>query len=211
MWFRRAAEAGTSRLRRGRSGCCYLTGAGLPRDPTEAARWFRQSRPRPAIRWPSQDLANLVLQGKAASPAIPIRIREWFEQAATAGDLVAAYNYGICLAEGVGVDRDDAQAAHWLRRAAEGVVNAQYWYGRMLIEGRGVACRPGGAVGAWIAKRRHARACWMRMVALAEMLRERPRRRARPRRRRCCCFKRAAENGHVGAMFALGAMLWRWP
>jgi TPR repeat protein len=30
----------------------------------------------------------------------------------------------------------------WLRRAADGVVNAQYWYGRMLMEGRGMEADP---------------------------------------------------------------------
>ena len=71
-----------------------------------------------------------------------IRTREWFEQAAASGDLVAAFNFGVCLAEGVGVERDDRKAAEWLRRAADGVVNAQYWYGRMLVEGRGVDANP---------------------------------------------------------------------
>ena len=71
-----------------------------------------------------------------------VRTREWFEQAAASGDLVAAFNFGVCLAEGVGVERDDRKAAEWLRRAADGVVNAQYWYGRLLMEGRGVEANP---------------------------------------------------------------------
>ena len=56
-----------------------------------------------------------------------MQTREWFEQAAASGDLVAAFNFGVCLAEGVGVERDDRKATQWLRRAADGVVNAQYW------------------------------------------------------------------------------------
>ena len=71
-----------------------------------------------------------------------IRTRSWFEQAAESGDLIAAFNFGVCLAEGVGIERDDRKAAEWLRRAADGVVNAQYWYGRMLVEGRGVEANP---------------------------------------------------------------------
>ena len=67
-----------------------------------------------------------------------IRTREWFEQAADNGDLIAAFNFGVCLAEGVGIERDERRAAQWLRKAAEGVVTAQYWYGRLLAEGRGV-------------------------------------------------------------------------
>ena len=34
--------------------------------------------------------------------------------------------------------RNDQQAVEWLKRAAEGITEAQYWYGRMLAEGRGV-------------------------------------------------------------------------
>ena len=78
-----------------------------------------------------------------------LRTREWFEHAAASGDLVAAFNFGVCLAEGVGVERDDRKAAEWLRRAADGVVNAQYWYGRMLVDGRGVDADP-AAGRAWI-------------------------------------------------------------
>jgi TPR repeat protein len=80
-----------------------------------------------------------------------IRTRTWFEQAAASGDLIAAFNFGVCLAEGVGIERDDRKAAEWLRRAADGVINAQYWYGRMLVEGRGVDVNPEeGRL--WIAK-----------------------------------------------------------
>jgi TPR repeat protein len=82
-------------------------------------------------------LANLVLEG-AGAPEDPSRIAGWFKQAAAEGDLIAAYNLGVCLVKGVGVAQDEQQAAQWLRRAADGVADAQYMYGRMLAEGRGV-------------------------------------------------------------------------
>src|SRR5439155_26080531 len=81
--------------------------------------------------------ANLVLEGAGAA-SDPAKVAEWFERAASAGDLVAAFNLGICLVKGVGLHRNERQAAQWLRRAAEGVAEAQVMYGRMLIEGRGV-------------------------------------------------------------------------
>ena len=40
------------------------------------------------------------------------------------------------------MERDDRSATQWLRRSAEGVAMAQYWYGRMLVEGRGVEADP---------------------------------------------------------------------
>jgi len=62
-------------------------------------------------------------------------VARWFAEAAAGGDLAAAFNLGICLDRGLGVERDEQQAAHWLRRAAEGVAEAQYMYGRMLADG----------------------------------------------------------------------------
>ena len=124
-------------------GMLHLTGAGVPRDQEEAAQLVPRLGRRRATPDARVDLANLLLRGQAATEDA-VRTREWFEQAAASGDLVAAFNFGVCLAEGVGVERDDRKAAEWLRRAADGVVNAQYWYGRMLIEGRGVDANPRG-------------------------------------------------------------------
>src|SRR2546430_9833055 len=61
----------------------------------------------------------------------------WFAQAAASGDLVAAFNLGLCLARGVGVGRDEQQAVQWLRRAAEGVPEAQLMYEIGRASGRG--------------------------------------------------------------------------
>ena len=78
-------------------------------------------------------------------------MHEWFERAAGQGDLVAAYNYAVCLAEGIGLPRDDERAVFWLKRASEGVADAQYWYGRMLAEGRGVV-KDEAAAATWFAR-----------------------------------------------------------
>ena len=103
---------------------------------------------------------------------------QWFERAAEQGDLIGAFNYAVCLAEGVGVPRNDERAAFWLKRAAEGVVNAQYWYGRMLAEGHGVAHDDAEAA-VWFARAAEA-GMTEAQVALAELLREWPWRAARP-------------------------------
>ena len=140
MWFRRAAEAGHRGGARA-LGMLHLTGAGVPRDSEEAARWFRVSAeagdPTRAGRSRQPAAAR-----RRAAPTTRSAPASGSRQAAASGDLVAAFNFGVCLAEGVGVERDDRKAAQWLRRAADGVVNAQYWYGRMLIEGRGVDANP---------------------------------------------------------------------
>jgi TPR repeat protein len=150
------------------------------------------------------DLANLILRGIAGSRSEDrLEAHRWLEQAAQSGDAVAAFNYGLCLAEGAGVERDDRQAAQWLRRAAAELPGAQYWFGRMLVDGRGVdADVPIGR--AWIA-RAAAVGIADAEAALAEMMingRGGPRDPAGA----VPLLESAAAKGHVGAMFALGAL-----
>ena len=150
-------------------------------------------------------LAGRSWQSAAARPRQrrTVRTREWFEKAAASGDLIAAFNFGVCLAEGVGIERDDRKAAEWLRRAADGVVNAQYWYGRMLVEGRGVEANPEEGR-KWIAK-----AAGVGMVEAEVMLAEMTlsgRGGPKDHPAALALFQKAADRGHVGAMFAMGAM-----
>ena len=137
-WYRRAAEAGDAAAARA-LGSLYLTGAGPAQDNEEAARWLRRAAEAGDVV--SQvDLANLVAHG-GGGPEDPANIARWFAHDAISGDLVAAFNVGMCLAKGLGVDRDEEEAARWLRHAAEGVPEAQFIYGRLLAEGRGVRVR----------------------------------------------------------------------
>ena len=101
------------------------------------------------------------------------------------------------------MERDERLAAQWMRRAADGVVNAQYWYGRMLVEGRGVQtdAREGRA---WIARAAGAGMAEAE-VALAQMM-------VNGSGGRCDLFtarallEKAAKGGHDGAISALGAL-----
>ena len=209
LWFRRAAEAGHTGAMRA-LGQLYLTGAGVARDAQEGETWMRRSA-EAGDRLAQGDFANMLLRGLAGSPQGGIagssedliRTRQWFEEAALAGDLTAAFNYGICLAEGVGVERNDAQAAEWLRRAAEGVVDAQFWYGKLLGVGRGVAADPAQAR-QWIT-RAADQGMLEAVVTLADMMVNGI---GGPRDHvgAFALFERAARKGHVGAMFAFGAM-----
>ncbi len=187
--------------RRARLALLHLTGAGVPRDSEEAARWFRLSA-QAGDREAQVDLANLLLKGEGEADDA-VRTREWFEKAAASGDLVAAFNFGVCLAEGVGVERDDIKAAQWLRRAADGVVNAQYWYGRMLVEGRGLDANPEEGR-TWI-----QRAADVGMVEAEVMLGDlliSGRGGPKDHVGALVLFEKAAGRGHAGAMFAMGAL-----
>jgi uncharacterized protein len=131
-WYRRAAEEGHGAAARALASL-YLTGAGVPQDNEEAARvahccWAGDQASQ-------VELGNLVLEG-GASQEDRSRIAGWFEKAALSGDLTAAFNLGVCFAKGIGVERNQEKAVVWLRRAAEGVADAQYVYGRMLAEGQ---------------------------------------------------------------------------
>lgn len=107
----------------------------MPRKPPFGSA----NPPNPGNPRAQADLAALLLKHRDDPRfAPPAPVHDWFEQAAAAGDPVGAYNYAVCLAEGVGLPRDDAKAAEWFRKAAENVVNAQYRLGRIYAEGLGV-------------------------------------------------------------------------
>lgn len=182
-------------------GHLLLGGAGLAPDVDDAARWLRLAIAggHTAAR---DDLARLALAGQ-----VPDADREatcaWFRQQAETGDPSAAFNLGLCLAEGVGTPRDDREALSWFERAAASVPNAQYWCGRMCAEGRGCPADP-HAARTWFLRASlqcHADAD----VAAGEMLfngRGGP----EDRTMALTLFKRAAAAGHPGALFALDVL-----
>jgi TPR repeat protein len=202
IWFRRAAEAGDPAAARALGLMC-LNGAGTPRDPQEAAHWLRIATDACDGR-ARLELASLILRGLADSDAEgKASAREWLERAAESRNFTAALNLGLCLLDGIGVEKDERQAAQWLRRAADGVALGQYWYGRALVEGRGV--RANAEAGrTWIA-RAAAVGVPEAEAALAEMM-VNGRGGAADRRTAMALFEKAADKGHVGAMFALGAL-----
>jgi len=101
------------------------------------------------------------------------------------------------------MERDEHLAAQWMRRAADGVVNAQYYYGRMLVEGRGVQtdAKEGRA---WIARAAGAGMAEAE-VALAQMMVNGSGGRCDPFTARTL-LEKAAKRGHDGAISALGAL-----
>lgn len=67
----------------------------------------------------------------------------WFRKAGQRGNREAAYNFGVLLLNGQGVERDEGKAAEWIARGAErGLPEAQYLLGRLHFDGRGVARDP---------------------------------------------------------------------
>jgi TPR repeat protein len=114
------------------------------------------------------------------------------------------YNFAVCLAEGFGVEKDEAKAAQIFRRAADNVIDAQHRYGRMLAEGRGVA-RDFVEARVWLEK-----ACTVdapdALNDLAALYLQGLGGPADPEAA-FGLFQRSAAKGNVQAMFALGALL----
>ena len=120
LWFRRAAEAGHRESARA-LGVLYLTGAGVGRDAGAAAAWFRRANAAgdAGDAATQADLAIVLLSRRtSAQPTGTVPMPEWFERAAEAGDPIGAFNFAVCLAEGVNLPKDEARAAAWFRRAS---------------------------------------------------------------------------------------------
>jgi TPR repeat protein len=199
VWLKRAADQGHAAASR-MLGQLHFTGAAGEVDRGTAALWLHRAAAK-GDKPAQADLGNLALsEGSAADQ---LNVRDWFEQAADGGDLIAAFNFAICLAEGVGVERDEGKAMLWLRRAAEGVPMAQYWYGRLLVEGRGLEADPTEAR-VWLMRAAEAGIVEAQVMLGEMMLNGRGGWRDPAGARDF--FTRAAARGHAGAMFALGVL-----
>ncbi|QPC93105.1 tetratricopeptide repeat protein [Mesorhizobium sp. INR15] len=199
-WYRRAADAGHHAAARALASL-YLSGNGVAQDAEEGTRWLRVAA-NSGNRESQVDLANLILEN-AGDLKDGVDVAEWFEANASSGEAVAAFNLGLCFAEGVGVRKDQELAAKWMRRAAEGMAQAQYMYARLLQDGRGVPADQKQAR-LWFERAANA-GMGDAQVALAEMLYN-GRGGERSALAAAHLFKQAAATGHVGAMFAIGAL-----
>lgn len=181
----------------------YLTGTGVPRDERKAAQWFNHAAML-GDHMADADLGNLVLAGVTRPEDEQRSLQQRLRQQAEGGNLLGAFNLGVCLAQGVGGTADETEAFYWLGLAREGVVNAQYWYGRMLFEGRGVAQnREDGFL--WMdkaARQGMPEAC----ASVAQLLVTGQVGGGRDHARALELYQKAAEAGLPEAYFSLGAM-----
>jgi TPR repeat protein len=196
-WLRRAAEAGHTGAARSLTRLLLLAPyqAG---DPNEAAEWLQRiinEGDAAAL----DDVAGVALR-RTIPKIIQGAIFSWFQQWAQNDHPSATFNLGLCLAEGIGTDRDDAKALACFLIAAPTVPAAQYWCGRMYAEGRGAAADPIAARTLFMAAA--ARGNHDAAVLAGEMLING---RGGPRDpdTAFALFRRAAADGHPAAIFAL--------
>jgi TPR repeat protein len=98
-------------------GRAYERGTGVRSARGEAAKWYRAATAQGNA--PSENyLGMLHMEGKGV-PRDTVRGISLLGAAAGAGVLEALTNLGLMLASGRGVTPSEAEAAMWLRRAAE--------------------------------------------------------------------------------------------
>ncbi|WP_018980726.1 tetratricopeptide repeat protein [Saccharibacter floricola] len=201
-WYRLAAENGHVAATRALA-LLYLTGTGTERDPKKAAHWFQVAAEK-GDKHAVADFGNMILAGVPQSDEAKEEMQERFRHLAESGDPLGAFNLGVCLAQGLGGGRDETRALYWMSKARDGIVNAQYWYGRMLYEGIGLSADPVNGL-KWIEKAAEAgmpEAC----VAAAQLLVTGAVAGRRDHQKALALYHQAAEQGNVDAFFSLGAM-----
>lgn len=135
--LRRFAEQGNAAVMH-RLGNMYARGQGVPRDPTEAVRWYRIAASAGNAA-SMTELALMLFEGRG-TPANSVEGLRLLRQAADTGYANAQWRYAGVLNEGKYTTRDAAQAVAYYTRAAEaGYSPAMVDLGLMHANGNGVA------------------------------------------------------------------------
>ncbi|MGH6818757.1 MAG: tetratricopeptide repeat protein [Methylovirgula sp.] len=152
------AAAGGESLARWKLATMYADGDGVPHDDMQAYEYFAQivenydednpdPRELPVVSSAFVAVGAYSLNGIGTKVAPnPQRALAMFQYAATNfGDPNAQYDLARMYLDGIGVNKDAAQAARWLHLAADkNHAEAQALLGQILFTGRGgVPCRRG--------------------------------------------------------------------
>ncbi len=139
-WYRFAAEKGHAGAARA-LGMLYLGGLGVAQSLEEGVSWLEKAAEHGdgAV---IAHLGNLTLQYPGLV-TLDNLINERLRPAAEKGDQLAAFNLAVCLLRAKAGEENqrhperESEARQWMKIAMEKVVNARFWYGRMLMEGLG--------------------------------------------------------------------------
>lgn len=134
--LRRFAEQGNAAVMH-RLGGMYARGQGVPRDPSEAVRWYRMAASAGNAA-SMTELAMMLFDGRGV-PADSVEALRLLRQAADSGYTNAQWRYASVLNEGKYTTKDAAQAVVYYTRAAEaGFSPAMVDLGLMHANGNGV-------------------------------------------------------------------------
>ncbi len=99
-------------------GKMYYVGNGVPRDYTEARRWYAKAAAQGHAK-AQICLGNMHYEGNGV-PRNFAEARRWWEKAATQGKAPAQYNLGVLYDAGLGVRQDKRTAKAWYGKACDG-------------------------------------------------------------------------------------------
>lgn len=160
IWLRKGAGQGAPAAQHNLASLYERGGAGLDKDEAEAIGWYTKAAVQPSwelgVIQSRQKLCDFGGEQKVWCSEIhtpgafgPL---EKLTAAAEQGDIQAVTNLGDVHRAGIGVPKDEAQAADWYRKAAElGDARAQSQLGYMYANGEGVPKNEDQSV-AWYCK-----------------------------------------------------------
>src|SRR5882724_7761889 len=96
----------------------YYFGKGVPKDYSEAEKWFRKAAER-GHRFAQTSLGACYEKGGYGLLREYSQAVNWYRKAAEQGEAYAQNNLGACYANGIGVSKDRAEAVKWYRKAAD--------------------------------------------------------------------------------------------
>jgi tetratricopeptide (TPR) repeat protein len=96
---------------------CYANGRGVPRNPTEAVKWYRLSAEQGNAA-AQNSLGVCYWTGRGVTQDYAEAMR-WCRKAADQGNAYGEDNVGDLYFRGLGVAQDYEQAMNWFRKAAD--------------------------------------------------------------------------------------------
>jgi hypothetical protein len=118
-------------------GEIYYFGKGVPKNYSEASKWFRMAGERGHAS--AQCWLGIIYDRGCGMPQDFTEAVKWFQKAALQGNAFSQSQLGSCYQTGRGILQDSTQAAMWYRKAAEQEdVLGQYGLGFCYEHGLGV-------------------------------------------------------------------------
>lgn len=118
-------------------GVCYISGAGVPKDKEEAARWHRKAAEQGHAG--SQFLLSSAYLFGIGVPEDKAEAEKWHRKSAEQGDASAQRLLGSFYSLGMFGSADDVEAVKWFRKASDqGDSEAIYMLGLAYYDGAGV-------------------------------------------------------------------------
>ncbi len=122
----------------------YRLGHGVPKNPTEAVRWYEKAAEQ-GLPDAQYNLAVSYRRGVGVKKDSLLAVR-WYTAAAELGHPQAQGTLGVMYINAEGVGADYEKAARWFTLAAkQNEIQAQYFLGNMYITGNGVPRDPNKA------------------------------------------------------------------